>query len=398
MAANPNAGVRSPTPLTCICMQSGASLLERITPGEDVWIPDWTSLTEFSASPGTATVLCSVEERTPGNEGKGTEVQRDRCPRTILQRVVNEAKQKHHVDFLVGVEIEFMLLESKDATGTVPSPSGVWLSAQVHVPHWRDIVEEVVGLLEAAGVHVWIFLAEGGYSTYEISLSPLPPLEAVDALHFTRETIKTVAKKNGLHATMHAKPFETGPSTGQHTHLSMSRPELGTPFLAGVLKHFRALCALMLSNVESYQRDTSFGRGAIVWGWQNKPTCVRRVDEAHFEIRPPDAFANFYLMIAAIIGAGMRGVEDNEEVPTPSLPVLIIKEPLSEEKRKEFGVTEDLPADLGEAMKAFKADALLKEVLGEKCFDSFVYLKEKDLEASKKQTTAERRAALIAAF
>lgn len=259
-------------------------------------------------------------------------------------------------------------------------------------------MEEVVGLLEAAGVHVWVFVQEGGDSKYEISLSPLPPLEAIDAMHFARETIKTVAKKNGLHVTMHAKAFETGPTVGQHTHISVSRPELGTPFMAGVLKHFRALCALMLSNMESYHRNGQFGNGPVIWGWQHKLTCVRRVDESHFEIRPPDAFANTYLMLAGIIGAGLKGVEDNEEPSSKSITAMFLEGPPTEEQRKEFNITEDLPADLGEAIKAFKADALLKKVLGEKAFDSFVYLKEKDFEASKKQTTAERRAQLIAEF
>jgi len=401
IAADPNAGIETGSPITSVGLQSGGVLLELFQQGDDIWIPDWTSLREFAVSPGTAAVFCNVEERLcaePPFSAEEREVFRARDPRSILQRTLSKAKAEHGVDFLVGFEIEFLLVASPSATEPLPSPKQLWGSASTRKEHWTTVVEASVTALEAAGVGVWTFNPEDTNSKYEISLSPLPPLEAVDALQYAHEVIKTLAQKAGVHATMHAKAFETGPTVGKHIHLSLSKPQYGTSFLAGVLKHYPALCALMMANLDSYGvREGQFGGGPVGWGWKNKLMCVKRIEEAYYELRPPDSFANMYLVLAGIIGVGLRGVEDGEELESLSFDEIVMAEPPTEEQRKRYGIKRDVPKGFKEALEEFRGDDVLKDVLGEECFERYLYNKEKDLDASKKMSSAERRKVLMEA-
>ncbi len=157
---------------------------------------------------------------------------------------------------------------------------------------------------------VWAFHPEGK-STYEIALSPQTPSAAVDNLGFAYDTIKSVAAKHGFHATMHPKAFSSGPKIGQHIHISIVNPRSGDGdhFLAGILKHMRALSAFWLGGHDSWNvRDKSWGCGYIVWG-TSRLVPIRQVTHARWEIRMPDCLANPYIQLAATIAAGLDGIE-----------------------------------------------------------------------------------------
>lgn len=119
-----------------------------------------------------------------------------------------DAKEKEDISFLVGFETEVIFL--KDGLFP-PSPisNGSWSSSLSlrSSSLGKKIVEEIYDVLTSSGVEVQQFHAESAPGQYEIVTGPLPPLEAVDALIFTRDTIYNIAAKYGVRATLYSKVY-----------------------------------------------------------------------------------------------------------------------------------------------------------------------------------------------
>ena len=390
IAANSGTGISSAAPLNGGILISDELYWEIINPEQDVWIPDWSTLRECIVENADASVMCNVKECIEPEEDWFA-----RDPRAILARIIAEAKESHGVEFLVGHEIEFNLVASSRATTTIETPTSTFSSAALRSPYFA-IVREATDVLESAGVPVWVFHGEGGRGKFEISLSPLGPLEAVDAVMFAFETIKAVAVKHGVMATFHPKAFEKGPTAGQHVHFSLSKQELADHFLAGLLEHMRALSGLYLGGWDSYHRNDYYGGDNVSWGaeWRGNP--VRRcdaIDSAHFEIRMPDALSNMHLQLAATLAAGMHGIE--EKKPLTLKPNRLMTIPDDEEVRKEIALPQRLPSSLKESLDVLSEDVYLRKAFGEKAFDRYLVVKRKNMEVAKGMTTEDRRHHLI---
>jgi len=122
---------------------------------------------------------------------------------------VRDAKDKEDVSFLVGFETEVVFLED----GVFPPKAltnGSWSSSLAFRSHSRGkkIVEEIYDVLTESGIEVQQFHAESAAGQYEIVTGPLPPMEAVDALVFTRDTIYNIAAKHGARATLYPKVYK----------------------------------------------------------------------------------------------------------------------------------------------------------------------------------------------
>lgn len=110
------------------------------------------------------------------------------------------------------------------------------------------IIEEIVDCLIKAGIAVRQFHGEGSPGLFEISLEHLPPVEAVDAVVYGQETVKTVCANHGLRGTVFPKPFEKLMTVGLHYHLSISRVEKQESFLVGLLGSWASLAAFCMPN------------------------------------------------------------------------------------------------------------------------------------------------------
>lgn len=357
-------------------------------PGEDHWVADWTTLKPVAGKPRHAWVACSVKECVEGSESYLTD------PRTILRRV-EESSQKAGIEFQIGYEVEYILSTTGSANPLDIPPT--WLcSAALRHPSFSIVEESVDHLEEEADIPIWQFHQEGP-SMFEIPLSPSTPLLAVDNLAFTHETIKTIASKHEMHASFHPNAFESGPPVGQHIHLSLSRPEEGDHFLAGLLEHLPALTAFTNGGYDSGGRQNQYGSGNVVWG-TTKLLPVRRIGEAHYELRFPDTLTNPYLQLAAVLIAGMDGVKKQMELTiTPSDWIDVVSfKPMPQEKREELGVTKSLPENLEESLKALKEDSeVFKKGLGEKSFDTYVEYREREFKGAQMTTIAQRRKIMI---
>ncbi|PWW71963.1 glutamine synthetase/guanido kinase [Tuber magnatum] len=350
-------------------------------------IPDWSSLR-----------ICPGESDDPEKASKYASVmcyfkdnkeEVDTCPRTILSRAVQRAKGENKVDFLIGWETEVVFLNKTDL-GAV-SRTHAWSTARSLHNHCLKALEQIVDALEASGIEVLLFHPESAPSQYEIVTGPLPPLESIDALYHTRETIARICSHHNLRATLHPKPFKNAAGTAAHMHISMTPPSasLQNAFFAGVLSHLGSLAALTLPQSASYERlrDSCWAGGTwVAWGEENREVPLRRVnrEEAHWEIRCIDGLANAYLAVAGIISAGCMGMSDGTRLPGESCNSDPSK--MTSWERDGLGITKQLPDGIGRAMELLKANKKLKARIGEACMAKYIILKEAEIAALEAKT------------
>ncbi|KAL2009942.1 hypothetical protein VTN00DRAFT_5749 [Thermoascus crustaceus] len=206
-------------------------------------------------------------------------------------------------------------------------------------------VEETVKNLRASGVSVQGFHIEGYQGQYEIFLAPLPLMQAIDELVTAHDIIKGTLASHGLTATMFPKPIPDRSGSGAHIHISMTDSSQQDSFLAGVLQQLPAVCALGLPYDYSYTRVQELEAGnTVCWGTENRGVPIRKIENAHWEIRCADATANMYLAVAAIIVAGLLGIQNKE---------ILHWQDVSGEKcaDRSADAAEPLPENLDQALK-----------------------------------------------
>ena len=341
------------------------------------------------------------------------------CPRTSLRMVVDRARS-HGMEFLVGFEIEvvFMNHEMKGNQveyGVSPVTQGQsWSSARaLHDEKVMDLVDSVMAHLERSGIAIQQFHAESGPGQYEFVMDPMEPLAAVDSLLCAREIIASVASKHAMRATIVPKAYPSAAGTGSHIHVSMTPSESHQNFLAGLLKQLPAISAITYPNVASYERvaDSMWSGGKtilllaiidmsnasvlgtwIAWGTQNRETPVRYISGSRYEIKCVDGFANPYLALGAILGAGVQGVLDSE--PLTFKDCLDDPAKLSPDERQALGVTRQFPKSIEEALNSFR-NSLLRTILGDAVYENYLAVKEAEVEMLQQMKTEERRRWLI---
>ncbi|KAK4691745.1 glutamine synthetase, partial [Lecanoromycetidae sp. Uapishka_2] len=324
------------------------------------------------------------------------------CPRTLLRRQVEKAAS-HGIEYLVGFEVEIVFMSRKKADGgfiygDVPVNEGghSWSNARaLQNDDLMDFFEKIFKKLENAGLELQQFHPESSPGQYEFIFGPLPPLQAVDALLAAREIIIITAANAGMRATLIPKPKPETCGTGAHMHISMTPSKHWKSFYAGILKHLRAISAFTYSNDASYERVVDgvwAGSTWVCWGTQNRETPLRSIDGPHFEIKCMDGLANPYLALAAILGAGMQSVEDEE--PLTMKDCLEDPASLSAEEREKFGIKEKFPKGIEEALDALEADKGLCEILGPAA-DVYATVKRAENDMLKEMEPDERRNWLI---
>jgi len=193
------------------------------------------------------------------------------------------------------------------------------------------------------------------------------------------------------------KPFHGEYGAGLHTHISLfdeasgvnlfagddvghGLSATGLNFLAGILRHARSLAGVTNPSVNSYKRLVPGWEAPvnISWSKYNRSVLVRippgRGKATRLEYRPTDGSCNFYLAYAALLAAGLDGVDNRLEPPDP-VEEDIYKMSPAERTRRGIDV---LPGNLGEALVALSGNATIRERLGGALFDKFVDFKTKE--------------------
>ena len=369
--------------------------------GEYSLVPCFESLRRGPRNPGYAIVQCEFRE-------KETMAPVSICPRTSLRNIVERAKAEKGIDFLVGFEIEVVFMHYSNPTspedyikfGTSPvSHAHAWSATRaLQIPKMMQCLEAIVVALKDSDITLQQFHPESSPGQYEFVTGPLAPLAAVDALITTRDIIQSIASRFEMRATFHPKPVSTQPGTGQHIHLSMTQngDEPGeavyNDFYGGVLKYARAICAFTYPFPESYTRtgDGLWAGGRYVaWGSLNRETPLRKIEGSHWEVRFVDGFANSYLALAALLGAGLQG--------SHMMPKDCRKDPsvLSEDEIDSLGIEELMPVSVEEAWEALEGSQGLRDVLGEGLCEHFLRVKRHEKEWMRSLDGERRRHWLI---
>jgi glutamine synthetase len=288
-------------------------------------------------------------------------------------------------------ENEFSLATTVDGA-YVPIDSGLCFST-ISATAAQDYVDELAAALEAQGIPLEQYYAELGHGQQEISTGHAPALQAADEQLLVRETIRAVATRQGLVASLAPKPWPENAGNGGHVHFSLwegernrfhdgSRPDglsaEARSFIAGVLAHLPGLCGLAAPSFNSYHRIVpQYWAGAFVcWGYDNREAPVRiasplrgaEESSTNAELKACDATCNPYLALGGLIAAGLDGLERGLEPPEP---VDVDPATIAEEERGQRGILR-LPATQAEALDALAADETLLGALGPTLADSYL--------------------------
>ena len=321
------------------------------------------------------------------------------CSRTILSNVMAEAGKKGFVPQL-GMEAEFFVF--RDADGASPIP----ISGRKHLekPAY-DIIRlldnlgwmgELVDAMNALGWDVYSLDHEDGIGQFEIDFIYSDMLTMADRFVFFRMMANEIARKHGGFASFMPKPYGDRAGSGAHYNISIKDKntgrnlfyepgdrrgcklsKLGYQFIAGVLRHMPAICAVIAPTVNSYKRLVLKGSQSgftwapvfVCYGNNNRTNTIRiPLAGGRIELRAADSACNPYLGAAMVLQAGLEGIAEGLDPGEPHTDNMYIK---SNEELKQLGIGY-LPETLEQALDAFEADPLAVRVMGQVMRDTWL--------------------------
>jgi glutamine synthetase len=342
--------------------------------GEVRLMPDWSTLKILPYAERHAQVLSDMVISETGKVW-------EHCPRGFLRRQIEKLAEKDLI-LQAALENEFFLLR-KTAEGILEPADETVFSATGSMNLHHAFINDVADALIAQGVEVEGYYPESGPGQQEVNVRYVEALQAADQQIVYRETTRGVATQHGMIASFLPKILEDKAGSGCHINFSLWReganisgdPQQDTgisreagAFIAGILDHLPALCAITIPSKTSYRRiRPHFWAGAFrSWGYQNREAAVRvcknkeGTQASRIEFKTADATANPYLALGALIAAGLDGLQRNLELPEE---VTVDPGLIAEELRNAKGI-DLLPQNLGEALDAFHKNDVLQEALG----------------------------------
>ncbi|KAI8460541.1 putative FLU1-II [Phakopsora pachyrhizi] len=322
------------------------------------------------------------------------------CPRFILSSTLHSGVAESGISYLIGFEIEVVLLESVEPMVAVDNGnySHCWSGHSSLRSGSKALacMEKVIDYLDEASIGVEQWHAESAPGQFELALSPHAPFQSCDELIYTKELIFNVANQMGLKATFSPKPYSTACGSGAHTQASpttspgindIHSPELRPVnsnsslnalerhWLAGVLLHLPAIISFTQPSTFSYDRtlESAWSGGVWVsWGTANKEVPVRLCTSSasgglgiskHFELKTCDFTFNVYLALSVILTAGLLGIQTPLDLLLSDCKVDPSK--MSPQERQANKITTSIPRSLEESLNALERDSTLTKALGQ---------------------------------
>ncbi|MEM9517341.1 MAG: glutamine synthetase family protein [Actinomycetota bacterium] len=353
-------------------------------------VPDLDALTLLPAQPGWAWV--------PVDRFTQTGDIHPQCQRSLVRRQ-RTALADHGLDALMAFELEWML-SSGDGNDFIPATTAPAYGTNRMV-ELSDYCIELTRALETQGLHVQQLHPEYAAGQFEVSIAPGDPLEAADHSVLAKQTIRAVGLRNSMRTTFAPCATADGVGNGMHLHLSLWDGEHNTAlggdgpanmspryesFLAGVLDHSPALLAVTAPSVASYLRlqPQHWSAPFRCWGVENREAAVRIVGApagqpeaaANAEIKTIDATASPYLVVAAVLAAGIDGLDRGLTLPPP---VDVDPATMDVSTRTARGI-ERLPATLIAATDQFAHDEVLRRELGVALHETLIAIRRAEIE------------------
>ncbi|KAH9449084.1 hypothetical protein Pst134EB_019919 [Puccinia striiformis f. sp. tritici] len=404
--------------------------------GELFLQPDQVSFRILTYFPSHAMVMCNIlRKREPDflddppseNESPTRFTHYPLCPRFILSTTLRSSVAERGVSYLVGFEIEVVLLESIEPLQPVDAAnsSHCWSSHSSFRNGSKGLacMGKVVDCLQIAGIGVEQWHAESAPGQFELVLEPHAPFQACDELIYAKELIYSIANELGLRATLSPKPFEAACGTGGHIHISLQRKGkndsgnipngsianspssaislIESHWLAGVLSHLPAIIAFTQPSSFSYDRvaeGTWSGGLWVCWGTTNKEAPIRLCTssastglsvEKHFEIKVADSTSNIYLALSAILTAGLLGIQTPLELTHSDCRVDASQ--MTYQERQDHKIATTLPRSLGDALSALEQDPNLEKALGTVFVHAYIAVKKAEIERFMSMSLTEQK-------
>jgi glutamine synthetase len=372
------------------------SMLDQLQPvagmgpvGEVRIVPDPDTFVPLPYAPGAGAMLADLVKP----DGSPWEA----CARTFLKQAITELAGEGYT-LQAAFEPEFTIgrRESSPAGPSIPDrlipldDSLCYSATGFHMAH--DFTMELLEALEAQGLVVEHYYPELGHGQHEMSIRYADALRAADNHVLYRETVRAVAFRHGLWASLAPKPIPDQAGNGTHLHASLidltadgapggrnvfadpadrnGLSQTGYHFIGGLLAHLPALVALTCASVNSYRRlaPQMWASAYACYGMDNREAAVRicsplRGDPSssvHVELKPSDSSANPYLALGGFIYAGLDGIRGKLD---PGEALNVDPSTLSEADRAVAGAHR-LPASLAAALDALSTDTMLMDALG----------------------------------
>ncbi len=338
--------------------------------GECRLVPDLSTLTRLPFARGQAMVCCDMTEPDASTPWAG-------CPRNALRKVLGRLAERGYRS-LASYEAEFYLRGSEGPLDSTPYAGSFALTPAA------EFVAELAETLEQMGIRPEQCHAEVGHGNLELSVGEDEALIAADKRVMVLEAIRGVAHRMGLQTTMAPKPYLDQAGNGHHLHVSLYEDDTpvlfdasgalsgpGSGFVAGILEHLPAVMAFTAPSPNSYQRIAPgmWASAYAAYGLDNREAAVRLASPvagresatANIELKPVDVTCNPYLALAAVLVAGMDGMDRGLD---PGEPTVVDPATLSDKERDARGIR-PLPVSLEEAVDALEGDEVLIAALGE---------------------------------
>ena len=314
-------------------------------------------------------------------------------PRGVLKRVLKKAADLGYT-FNVGPECEFFLFQTdEDGKPTTKTNDDAGYFDLGPLDQGEGTRREICMSLEQMGFEIEASHHEVAAGQHEIDFKYAKAMHAADNIMTFKLAVKTIAQKNGLHATFMPKPLFGVNGSGMHTNMSLFKDgknvfydesgdrrlsDTAYHFIAGLLAHVKGMCAITNPLVNSYKRLVPGYEAPcyLAWSASNRSALIRipaaRGQSTRVELRCPDPACNPYLALAVCLAAGLDGIERGL-TPPPEISENIFS--MNSSERASRGI-DNLPGSLEEALEELKKDELIKNALGEHVFEQFVAGKE----------------------
>ncbi|MGV9710268.1 glutamine synthetase family protein [Gordonia sp. NPDC003424] len=346
--------------------------------GDMVMTPDLTTLRRVPWLPGTALVIADLSAT------DGTPVAA--APRSILRRQIDRLAERGLVPY-VGTELEFMVFDNTFREAWTRRYHDLTPATDYNVDYamlastrMEPLLRDIRLAMDGAGMYCEGVKGECNLGQQEIAFRYDEALVTCDNHTIYRNGAKEIADQHGKSLTFMAK-FDEREGNSCHIHISL-RGEGGTPvfadhdapdgmsamfghFVAGILASLRELTLFFAPNINSYKRfvDGSFAPTAVAWGMDNRTCALRVVGHGpgmRVECRAPGGDVNQYLAVAALIAAGLDGIDRESALPPKA------------SGNAYLGDAERLPTSLAQAADLFAGSALARSAFGDDVVEHYL--------------------------
>ncbi|MDC3083269.1 type III glutamate--ammonia ligase [Pelagibacteraceae bacterium] len=331
----------------------------------------------------------------------------DASPRVMLKNQIKKLSEKKF-QMKSGVECEFFLISEDgssiaDQRDTQSKPC----YDQSALIRRYDLIKEICDSMIELGWKPYQNDHEDANGQFEMNWDYSDCLITADRHVFFKFMVKNLAEKHGLRATFMPKPFNNLTGNGCHAHVSVwskgknqfldKKDRLGISklaynFLGGLMKNAQPLSAFFNPTINSYRRinatptksGATWSPSSISYSGNNRTHMIRIPDHGRFELRLMDGSANPYLLQAGVIAAGLEGMDKKINPGKPLFCNMYTD-------HKKYPNLPKLPNNLSEALNMLSNSKVLNKALGKKNIDSYIKLKNNELNAFNKQEQFDKK-------